>query len=161
MSWNDLTPRCAAKHVHRPRVATVIAVAIGGVAGSSARVFIPWPMLFGQYMGLVDPLPSVIVNLIGAALLGFVTGYSRHRQWSQPLSKGITTGFLGSFTTMSALAVAYSGLTLGQSVLTEGSAFQGLVFGVGILAGLAGFLLCTTLVTMGALTLGRKTAQDP
>lgn len=159
MSWNGLIPRFAAKPVRKPRTATILAVALGGVLGSSARVFLPWPTLLGEHLGLVEPLPTAVVNLLGAALLGFVTGYSRHQQWSDPLSKGITTGLLGSFTTMSALAVVYTGLTLGQTVFTAGSTVDGLLFGIGILVILAGFLLCTTLITMGALKLGRRLAQ--
>lgn len=159
MSWNGLIPHFAANPVRKPRTATILAVAVGGVLGSLARVFLPWPTLLGEHLGPVEPLPTAVVNLIGAALLGFVTGYSKYQQWPEPLSKGVTTGLLGSFTTMSALAVVYTGLTLGQAVFAAGSTVDGLLFGVGILVILAGFLLFTTLITMGSLKLGRRLAK--
>lgn len=55
-------------------------------------------------LSLHAPLYTIIVNLIGAFALGFCTTYFQRLSWSSHLKTGITTGFLGSFTTFSALS---------------------------------------------------------
>lgn len=144
------------KHAPRPRLATVLAVAVGGALGALARVFLPWPTMLDTTLASIDPLPSLIVNFIGAALLGLITGYATQRQWPDPLVKGITTGFFGAFTTMSAMVVAYSGLTLSQSVVFANSTGQGIFYAGAILSGLAVFIYLVTLTTIGTLKVGRR-----
>jgi CrcB protein len=69
-------------------------VAAGGVAGSLARY------------GLVDAYPHLLmtlaVNVVGSFLLGVLVSRREPGHWTRPL---LGTGFLGGFTTMSALAV--------------------------------------------------------
>ncbi|MDN6489867.1 MAG: CrcB family protein, partial [Yaniella sp.] len=91
-----------------PRPATIIAVAIGGAVGATARVFLPWPTMLDDSLTGFDPLPLAIINLLGAALLGLVTGYSSQRRWPEPVIKGVTIGVFGAFTTMSAVALAFT-----------------------------------------------------
>lgn len=93
----------------KARVSVIGAVALGGALGAAARVGLPWPSLAPD-LGILAPLPLVMINLTGAILLGFTVGYTRHRDWPETVIKGITTGFLGSFTTMSGLALVYFGL---------------------------------------------------
>lgn len=72
----------------------VALVAAGGVAGSLARY------------GLVEAWPhlatTLAINVAGSFLLGVLVARRPPRHWSRPL---LGTGFLGGFTTMSALAV--------------------------------------------------------
>lgn len=107
---------------------------------------------------MIDPLPIVVVNVVGAALLGLVTGYTKVRHWSEPLTKGATTGFFGSFTSMSALAVAYLGLTLGQAAFFAGSMVQGLLIALIIIALVTAYLFLTTVITIATLRLGTRLA---
>ncbi|GAA2030491.1 hypothetical protein GCM10009720_08310 [Yaniella flava] len=160
MSWNVSILNFVANRVPKPRPATLAAVAVGGALGAVARVFLPWPTWLDASLTALDPLPIVFINVIGAALLGLVTGYTGQRQVPEPWAKGITTGFLGAFTTMSALAVAFIGLTAGQAVFTAGSISQGVFVALVILVGLVAFLYATTMITLGTIKLGRHLAKD-
>lgn len=78
-----------------PRLAGPLAmVAVGGVGGSLSRY------------GLVEAAPHLLttlaINVVGAFLLGCLVARRPAGHWSRPL---LGTGFLGGFTTMSALAV--------------------------------------------------------
>lgn len=133
-------------------------MALGGALGASARVALPWPTMLDDSLAAIDPLPTVLINVIGAALLGLVTGYSAQRQWPEPVLKGITTGFLGAFTTMSALAVASTGLLLWQTVFVATSIGESLVVVASIVVVLLGLLVLTTALTIGTVKLGRRLA---
>ncbi|WP_420176893.1 fluoride efflux transporter FluC [Luteococcus sp. OSA5] len=90
--------------VHRQPVA-LAAVLLGGMAGTLAR----WAV--GRWLPALAgwPLATLLVNLTGAFCLGWLLAALRR---SGPDEAGrrvvrllLGTGFLGSFTTMSALAV--------------------------------------------------------
>lgn len=129
----------------KARLSVIGAVALGGVLGAAARVGLPWPSL-GPDLGILAPLPLVIINLTGAILLGLTVGYTRHRDWPEAVMKGITTGFLGSFTTMSGLALVYFGL-----LLVPRAGWAGLLLAT---CALVIFLWFTTVCTGLALRLG-------
>jgi len=76
----------------------LLSVAIGGALGTLARVGIDALPLGGLSVS------TALVNLSGAFLLGWGLGHGLHRfpRW---LHDGITIGFLGSFTTMSGIAL--------------------------------------------------------
>lgn len=69
-------------------------------------------------LALHAPLYTIIVNLIGAFALGFSTTYFRRLSWSSHIKTGITTGFLGSFTTFSALSKDVADLYLAHHYLS-------------------------------------------
>ena len=78
-----------------PRLAVPLAlVALGGVLGSLARY------------GLMEAAPhlatTLAVNVAGSFLLGVLVARRPPAHWTRPL---LGTGFLGGFTTMSAVAV--------------------------------------------------------
>ena len=50
-------------------------------------------------------LQTVFVNLLGAFLLGYCVKRFERIHWSSGLKTGITTGFLGSFTTFSTFSL--------------------------------------------------------
>lgn len=141
----------------KPRFVTLLAVGFGGALGALGRVFLPWPTVLDEALQPIDPLPIILVNLIGAALLGLFTGYAARRPWPEPITKGITTGFFGAFTTMSALAVVTTGLTFGQAAFAT-NMVTGMITVVAVVAGLVLFLYVTTLVTIGTIKLGTRLA---
>ena len=114
-------------------------VAIGGAGGSLARYGVE--RLLGTSDGL--PVGTLAVNLVGAFALGALLEWLAirgsdvaHRRAARLL---LGTGFLGGFTTYSALAVESDGL------LREGRAGLALVYVlatvvVGLVASLAGVL---------------------
>ncbi len=81
---------------------SVFAVFIGGLAGSAARIGIS--LVAGQINDYWWPYPTLLVNLVGSFVLGFLIG---HGMTSVPawLRLGVTTGFLGAFTTLSAISL--------------------------------------------------------
>ena len=83
-------------------VKSVLAVFIGGLAGSAARIGIT--LVAGQIDDYWWPYPTLLVNLVGSFLLGFLIGHGMNSvpAW---LRLGVTTGFLGAFTTLSAISL--------------------------------------------------------
>jgi len=79
----------------------IVAVAIGGALGTLARVSIDFALVAQTSSALLSVLA---VNLLGALALGLALG---HGMAEQPLwaREGLTTGVLGSFTTMSGIAL--------------------------------------------------------
>jgi len=78
-----------------------VAISVGGLAGVLLRA------------GLSTIAPAVsgvsvtvfLVNVIGCALAGVVTGYAQSQPLPQWLLLGLTVGFLGGLTTFSGLAM--------------------------------------------------------
>jgi fluoride exporter len=88
-------------------------VAMGGAAGSVARYVIaaflnpPPPAVLGMRAGY--PIGTLAVNLAGALLIGVMLGWMERTSAGTQLWTGwkylIIAGFLGGFTTFSALAL--------------------------------------------------------
>ena len=80
----------------------LLAVFAGGVLGSAARFAVELGVT-----GLVGdswPYGVLAVNLVGSFLMGFIVGQGFPR-WPGWVRVGATTGFLGSFTTLSAISL--------------------------------------------------------
>jgi CrcB protein len=107
-------------------------VAVGGFLGTLSRA-----SMDGAWVQ-ADPTPWGIlaVNLFGATALGITVGHGLPRL-SPHLREGLTVGFLGSFTTFSAISVIWLGLTVEGSVLA-GLGYLVATFGAGIAFALVG-----------------------
>ena len=79
---------------------------------------------------------TLLVNILGAGLLGVVIGHGTPT-WSDELRSGVTTGFLSSFTTFSAIMAAWLSLTLFSDPLL-GIAYIVATFVAGVLAAYGG-----------------------
>ncbi|MFL6157768.1 MAG: fluoride efflux transporter FluC [Marmoricola sp.] len=90
---------------------TALLIALGAAVGAPAR------LLAGRLLDGRTPWGTLVVNVLGSALLGWLVG---HGVEGRPLAL-FGTGFCGAFTTYSATAV--------QSVQRGGRA--GLVYAVG------------------------------
>lgn len=74
---------------------TAVQVGIGSGAGSVAR--------WAASEAITDPwLALWLVNLVGSCCLGALAGWTARRQWVTPV---LGVGFLGGFTTFSAVTV--------------------------------------------------------
>jgi CrcB protein len=114
----------------QPRV--VFAVFIGGTLGTLARIgaeqaTAPLPMGHEIAIG--------VINLLGAFALGVVSGHGLPRL-SRALKEGITTGVLGSYTTLSAVALIATTQPIGFSVV-----YVVATFAFGIALAWLGFVL--------------------
>ena len=106
--------RDVAKHPAWRIGADAVAIFTGGMAGTLARWGLDtWtlPISKNYFSWSALTLGVILANLVGAFLLGYVKtranrkGTGLHRLGT-PLKLGITTGFLGSFTTFSAFGIA-------------------------------------------------------
>ncbi len=86
-----------------------MAVAVGGALGTALRF---WVDLLVPHAGNEFPVSTLVVNCVGACILGYVVArfWSGAPRW---LRAGLGTGLLGSFTTFSAIVVSL--ITLGYS----------------------------------------------
>lgn len=92
------------------------------------------------------PLATLLVNIAGTFLLCFLaTGGLRKLSMRQDIQDAVTTGFLGSFTTFSALSMETILLVENGQVITACFYISASIIG-GICAGLLGFLLGRKLV---------------
>lgn len=107
-------PRDVAKHPARRIGADAVAIFLGGMAGTLARWGLDtWtlPISESYFTWSALTLGVIVANLVGAFLLGYFKtranrkGTGLHRLGT-PVKLGITTGFLGSFTTFSAFGIA-------------------------------------------------------
>lgn len=118
----------------------------GGTAGTAAR----YGLAEVIPRGLGMPLATVAVNLTGALLLGLlleiVARRGPDRRMLGALRLLLGTGFLGGFTTYSALAVDTDTLIRGGRLVTA-MAYAGGTVVLGVVAALIGMALARRLVT--------------
>ena len=71
-------------------------VAVGGAIGAVARYLLSTPI-----NERIAPWGTIVVNLIGSAVLGFLIGWFADRSADPAIQIGLLTGVLGGFTTFS------------------------------------------------------------
>lgn len=80
----------------------LLAVFVGGLAGSATRFLIDLSVttVAGEWW----PYGILVINLTGSFLMGYFVGHglSSRPAWAR---MGLTTGFLGSYTTLSAISL--------------------------------------------------------
>lgn len=115
----------------------LLAVAIGGALGTILRYSMNVYTLFVGY-----PIGTVIENILGSLLLGFLTGWFINRKPREWVKVGLGVGFCGGFTTMSTLAAdtlfLYTNMSLIEPLIyLTVSLFGGLTLGfVGLVLGM-------------------------
>ncbi|MFA4841452.1 MAG: CrcB family protein [Agrococcus sp.] len=127
-----------------PLARSVLAVAVGGAAGTAARVLLEaW---------IADWWALLVVNALGCALLGIsVAVLANAPDW---LRHGLGAGVLGGFTTFSAVAVASvtaGGVSGGWPTLVP--ALPGITVALGML------VVCLLAAWTGLL-LGRRLVRE-
>lgn len=118
-------------------------IAAGAALGANARYFVgTWA---GARWGAFFPYGTLIVNLTGSLLLGFVVAIATDRILLSPEARlFVTVGFLGSYTTFSSytvesLALVQAGAVWPAVLNIIGNNVLGLVFA------LLGFVLARTM----------------
>ncbi|MEH7346851.1 fluoride efflux transporter CrcB [Bacillus sp. JJ1532] len=119
---------------------TYVFIGIGGIVGSLLRFFLF--TISVSLWGEGFPIGTLITNIIGALLLGlFTKKFSLSGRMNQQLKVAISTGAIGSFTTLSALS---SDAVL---LLTRGSYFFAFLYVfISLFGGLAAIYLGFKLV---------------
>jgi CrcB protein len=104
-------------------------IGIGGLLGANARVLVAsWVT---AWLGALIPYGTLIVNLSGCLLLGFLMGALEARPLPPVLRPALATGFIGAYTTFSTFAyetilLIREGSLLLATVYVLGSLFVGL-----------------------------------
>ena len=80
-------------------------VGLGGAVGSMLRYGVSRIPFRGSF-----PVATLLVNLLGAVLIGYVTGMARSRQAPENLVLFLKTGVCGGFTTFSTFSLEAYGL---------------------------------------------------
>ena len=90
-----------------------IFVALGGALGACLRYSISMIPFRGSF-----PVLTLITNILGALIIGFIAGYAKSRDVSRNTMLFIKTGICGGFTTFSTFSLeAYELLDKGQTPL--------------------------------------------
>ncbi|GIQ68302.1 fluoride efflux transporter CrcB [Xylanibacillus composti] len=119
------------------RTAARISMVVGfaGAAGALCRYFVS---MLGEQGGADFPWSTLAVNLTGCFLLAFLFYSERITgRWSAQTRAALSTGFLGSFTTFSALS-AETVMLLDQDRLWQAGAYLFLSICLGWLLAAAG-----------------------
>ena len=80
-----------------------VAVAAGGAVGAIMRYFVG--LVSARFFGSNYPWGTVIVNLFGAFLIGFLWGVFEQVNLSASFKNFVLVGIIGSFTTFSTLSL--------------------------------------------------------
>jgi CrcB protein len=115
----------------------VLWVALGGAIGSGLRYGVN--VLSGRFLGVEFPWHTLIVNVVGCTIMGFiVTAMALRWNLSQEMRAFLTTGILGGFTTFSAFALDFALLLERRDYLLAGGYAAASVFLslAGVLAGI-------------------------
>jgi fluoride exporter len=119
-----------------------IAIGCGGSIGALLRylagIVIPQTANF--------PLSTLIINILGCFLMGYVTNLVKQRYFAQKqaLAKGLTTGMIGAFTTFSTVSLE-AALLIRDSMIS-----------VALI-----YLVISSAAGLAALMLGLRLAPDP
>lgn len=119
---------------------TAIAVAIFGFAGAVSRYGIGLALPDGGEAAF--PWATLLVNLTGSILLGFLIGYASIRKVPGWFKEAAGTGFLGAFTTFSAFN--------GQLLLLWKHQAYGAAIAYALISGIGGWLLASAGVKAGS-----------
>lgn len=119
----------------REQIITIFAVAIGGAMGTLIRY-----LIYLQTLATSFPFGTLVVNVVGSLLLGFVTGWILHKRLNDSLRIGFGVGFCGGFTTMSTLAADVLNLYMNNTPLFVAFYMSLTIFG-GLLSAFTGYFL--------------------
>lgn len=124
--------------------AVISAIGVGGALGALSRFKIrdlsEW--LFGEHF----LYSTLIANVVGCFLAGFLINYWQNAQVSMSLKEGIVIGFLGALTTFSTFSVETMTLVQQQFWLKAGANILG------------NLVLCLLFVFVGAWLGGRMSS---
>jgi len=128
---------------HLPVIA---AVALGGAAGALARFGISQAVAAAR-PGLMFPLATFIVNMVGCLAIGFCFVWLGERGAGSPAFRsGIQIGFVGALTTFSTYSLESLNLLADRQYLSAATNIVGSVL-LGLLAAYGGMVLGRILLT--------------
>lgn len=122
---------------------SILAVASGGAFGAVARYLASgWVQ---GYTGDFFPWGTMVVNIVGSALLGFLMTWLQSAVASPELRQFVTIGFVGSFTTFSTFSYETVAMLRDGEWWRAGGYLTGSVV-IGLMAVWAGMSMANTLL---------------
>jgi CrcB protein len=114
---------------------TTLAIALGGAVGTVARYGLGSSL---QRLSTAFPYGTLLINVSGSFLLGFLVRYLLSTATSPELRAALTVGFCGGFTTFSTFSLETARLLEGGS-WTRAGGYVAASVGVSLLATFVGF----------------------
>jgi len=117
-------------------------ICLAGAAGTALRYFVGlWAT---RRFGPGFPYGTLVVNLVGCFLIGFVMNLAAARAWSETTRLAVSVGFLGGFTTYSSFNYETTSLG-GSGAIGVASTYLLMTLLGGFAAGLLGVLAAQAL----------------
>ena len=108
---------------------SILAVALGGALGALSRTGLT-ELFGGDLLDTATLTITLVINIIGALLLALLRRHS-HRLSRADLIQGIGVGFLGAFTTWSAVMTTTAlGYGAGETLLAIGYLVASIALGI-------------------------------
>lgn len=124
----------------------ILAIALGGAAGSVCRYLLG--LLIQNRIGGVFPLGTLVINISGSFVLGFLLRYALLGTEITPVTRALlTTGFCGGYTTFSTFSYETASL-IEDGWYGRAGLYVGLSLVVSLLGTFLGFQLARTLFAM-------------
>jgi CrcB protein len=126
-------------------VKIVWAIAVGAAVGGLARYYLG--MAIQQRTGVSFPWGTLVINVTGSLLLGFIIRYALAVEVSVELRALLTTGFCGGYTTFSTFSYETAALLEDGQYERAGAYAFGSVL-ISLAATFCGFLLAREVIAM-------------
>jgi CrcB protein len=126
-------------------VKIVWAIAVGAAVGGLARYYLG--MAIQQRTGVTFPWGTLVINVTGSLLLGFIIRYALAVEVSVELRALLTTGFCGGYTTFSTFSYETAALLEDGQYERAGAYAFGSVL-ISLAATFCGFLLAREVIAM-------------
>lgn len=123
----------------------VWAIAVGAAVGGLARYYLG--MAIQQRTGVTFPWGTLVINVTGSLLLGFIIRYALAVEVSVELRALLTTGFCGGYTTFSTFSYETAALLEDGQYERAGAYAFGSVL-ISLAATFCGFLLAREVIAM-------------
>jgi CrcB protein len=118
-------------------------ICLAGATGTAARYLVGlWAT---RRFGPAFPYGTLIVNLVGCFLIGFVMNVAAAKAWPETTRLAVTVGFLGGFTTYSSFNYETTSLA-GSGAVGVASLYLLVTLVGGCAAGLLGALASRALI---------------
>ena len=120
-----------------PQSSVAIAVLIGGAIGSLVRLLVG--AAIQQKVGLGFPVGTLVINVTGSVLLGFIMRFALDTTAVTPVVRALlTTGFCGGYTTFSTFSFETVDLVR-EGLYARAGAYVGSSVVLGLVGAFAGF----------------------
>ena len=121
-------------------------VAVGAAAGGVSRYYLAG--FIQQRAGSVFPLGTLVINITGSFLLGFIMRYALQTEVISAATRALlTTGFCGGYTTFSTFTYE-TALMMDDGEYSRAALYIGLSVVIGILGMYLGFAAANRLLAL-------------